>query len=68
MIAIFFLYNNLAAMVLTSAEDGSVRVFHAGLSIHPFLQEVNTFDRMTSPIHNISSTNKFSTSLSMESE
>ena len=61
-------YSYVAQMVLTSAEDGSVRVFHAGLGIHPYLSEANTFDRMSSPIHQISSTSQCSASLSTEAE
>ena len=57
----------LAVMVLTSAADGSVKVFHCGLNVHPYLQEANTFDRMNVPIHKISATSKTSVSLSQES-
>ena len=56
-----------AVMVLTSAADGSVKVFHCGLNVHPYLQEANTFDRMNVPIHKISATSKTSVSLSQES-
>ena len=54
-------------MVLTSAADGSVKGFHCGLNVHPYLQEANTFDRMNVPIHKISATSKTSVSLSQES-
>ena len=57
----------LAVMVLTSAADGSVKVFHCGLNVHPYLQEANTFDRINVPIHKISATCKTSVSLSQES-
>jgi len=55
-------------MVLTSAEDGSVRVFHAGLTLNPHLVEANTFDRMTVPIRSVSGAVNLAASLSCESQ
>ena len=54
-------------MVMTSAEDGSVRVFHCGLKVHDYLMEANSFDRMTVPVHRISSSSQHTASLSRES-
>lgn len=57
----------VAVMVLTSAADGTVKVFHCGLNVHPFLQQANTFDRMGHTIHKISATSKIAVSLSADS-
>ncbi|XP_067950394.1 NACHT and WD repeat domain-containing protein 2-like [Watersipora subatra] len=59
---------DVPAMVLTAAEDGSVRVFHTGMPVHPLLLEANTFDRMIHPIDSISSASKHTASLSTDSD
>lgn len=55
-------------MVLTAAADGSVKVFHAGRNIHPYISEATTFHRMGVPVHKISGTSSRTVSLSSESK
>ena len=72
--SVIYSYLNIALltraenMVLTTSEDGAIRVFHSGIKLHPFLKEINTFDAMNATIDQISADCKQAASLSVSSQ
>ncbi|XP_067951033.1 uncharacterized protein [Watersipora subatra] len=56
------------AMVLTAAEDGSLKMFHTGLKIGSKMLEASVFDKMNYPIDRISAMGQTTVSLSEHSD